>query len=59
MDIAMFKRANFSHAVGNCTDGAKKAASKVLEGKYEKGIQEIYEKIEQVIQRGMFSSQNT
>ena len=48
MDIAMFEKADFSYAVGNCTDGAREAASEVLEGKYEKGIQEIYEKIEQV-----------
>ena len=48
MDIAMFEKANYSYAVGNCTPDASKAASKTLDGKYEKGIQEIYEKIEQV-----------
>ncbi len=48
MDIAMFEKANYSYAVGNCTPGASKAASKTLDGEYEKGIQEIYEKIEQV-----------
>ncbi len=48
MDIPMFEKADYSFAVGNCTAEAGNAASKTLSGKYEKGIQEIYEIIEQV-----------
>ncbi len=48
MDIPMFEKAGHSYAVGNATDGAKKAASQVLNGKYEKGIMEIYDLIKKV-----------
>ena len=48
MDIKMFEKASYSFAMGNATPGAKAAASQVLKGKYEKGIQEIYELIKKV-----------
>lgn len=41
MDIPMFKNANHSFAVGNASDGAKKAATNTLNGKFEKGVSEI------------------
>ena len=48
MDIPMFKNADYSFAVGNASKGAKRAASKVLKGKYEQGIKEIYDLINKV-----------
>ena len=43
MDIPMFERVHYSFAVGNSSKGAKAAAKKVLKGKYEKGVKEIYD----------------
>jgi len=48
MDIPMFENAGYSYAVGNSSEGAKKAAKKILSGKYEKGIQQIYDIIKKV-----------
>lgn len=42
MDIPLFEKAGYSFAVGNASDGAKKAAKKVLNGKFDTGIAEIY-----------------
>ncbi|MGI0064337.1 MAG: HAD family hydrolase [Nitrosopumilaceae archaeon] len=49
MDIPMFEKADYSFAVGNASEGAKKAAKKILNGKFEKGIEEIYELIKKVM----------
>lgn len=48
MDIPMFKKANYSYTVGNASESAKEAASKVLSGKFEKGVQQIYNIIRKV-----------
>lgn len=45
MDIPMLKKADYSFAVGNASEGVKKAAKKVLIGKFEKGIEEIFDLI--------------
>ena len=45
MDIPMFEKVDYSFAVGNSSEGAKAAAKQVLNGKYEKGVQEIYDLI--------------
>lgn len=48
MDIPMLEKADYSFAVGNASPGAKKAAKKVLKGKFEKGIEEIFNLINRV-----------
>lgn len=48
MDIPMLEKAGYSFAVGNASPGAKKAAKKVLKGKFEKGIDEIFQLINRV-----------
>ena len=44
MDIPMLEKADYSFAVGNASSGAKK----VLKGKFEKGIEEIFNLINRV-----------
>lgn len=46
MDIPMLEKADYSFAVGNASPGAKKAANRVLRGRYEKGIEEIFNLID-------------
>ena len=48
MDIPMLKKADYSYAVGNASSGVKRAADKVLGGKFEKGIEEIFNLMNQV-----------
>ncbi len=48
MDIPMLQKADYGFAVGNASPGAKKAAKKVLKGKFEKGIEEIFTLINRV-----------
>lgn len=48
MDIPMFEKSTYSFAMGNATDAAKAAANQILNGAYEKGIEEIYELIKKV-----------
>lgn len=42
MDIPMLKKADYSYAVGNATDNVKAVVDHPLEGKFEKGIEELY-----------------
>ncbi len=48
MDIPMFEKADYSFAVGNASPNAKNAANQVLDGEFEKGIEEIYNLINRV-----------
>lgn len=56
MDIPMLKKANHSFAVGNASNGAKRAATKTLNGKFEKGVGEIFRMITRTSRRRPASS---